>query len=158
MNNQHLTDLLGIPDVTVSKYYRNEQGHLILEVQQCWEIALCPHCGKLSTDLHDYGDWRLVRDCPAFGQPCYLRVRSRRFDCPTGGQPFTEILSWVAPNGRYTRRYEAYVFALCKHNTCEDVARLEELSPEAVEGIFTRQGQAQVNFSPSPPAQGYRVG
>jgi len=65
-----------------------------------------------------------VRDFPIAGKPCYLTFLSRRFKCEGCGKPFTESLSAIAPESRYTRRYEQYLFAACRGRSLQQVHRL----------------------------------
>lgn len=157
MANSDLTTLLDLPDAVVTGFERDEQGHWVFDVGHRWRVAMCPHCAKVSTKLHDYGEWRLIRDCPVFGQETYLRVRTRRFKCPIDGHPFTEVLGWAAPNSHYTHRYEAYVFALCKRNTLLEVSRLEGLSEEVVERIFNRLGKEKAVFPPTATSESHQL-
>jgi hypothetical protein len=52
-------------------------------------------------------------------------------------------LAWVDFGSSHTRRYETYVFELCRKNTPQYVCQLEDLGYDAVEGIFLRLGKKQ---------------
>jgi transposase len=114
-----------------------------LDITPTLKVALCPDCGHPSADLHDYDDPRLIRDLSLWGRHCFLRLRGRRFECEHCGHSFTERLEWVDFGSSHTRRYETYVFELCRKNTAQYVSQLEDLGYDAVEGIFLRLGKKQ---------------
>jgi len=140
MPEQNLTNLLNLPNLAVIGYEANEEA-VIIDVQPVLKIAICPECQKPSASLHDYDEPRLVRDLSLFGRKSHLRLRSRRFECETCHNAFTERLEWVAFGSSYTRRFEEYVFTLCSKNTVQDVSQILELGYEAVEGLFKRQAK-----------------
>ena len=52
---------------------------------------------------------------------------------------FTERLSFVDWERRYTQRYEEYIFEKVKATSIEQISREEELSWDKVQGIFKHQ-------------------
>jgi len=104
-------------------------------------VAVCPDCNKPSAALHDYDEPRLIRDLSLSARKSYLRLRGRRFECEHCQRAFTERLEWIAFGSSYTRRFEEYVFTLCRKNTIQDVSQLLELGYEAVDGLFKRQAK-----------------
>lgn len=141
MPEQNLTNLLNLPNLEVLGYKATDDESVILEVKPTLKVAMCPDCKKPSATLHDYDEPRLIRDLSLFGRKCYLRLRSRRFECETCGCSFTERLEWSAFDSSYTRRFEEYIFTLCRKNTIQDVSQLLELGYEAVDGLFKRQAK-----------------
>jgi transposase len=141
MPEQNLTNLLNLPNLEVLRYEATDNEAVILEVKPTLKVAVCPDCKKPSATLHDYDESRLIRDLSLFGRKCYLRLRSRRFECEACGCSFTERLEWIAFDSSYTRRFEEYVFTLCRKNTIQDVSQLLELGYEAVDGLFKRQAK-----------------
>lgn len=138
-----LEQLLGLAHLTITGSELPNATTVILDITPTLKVALCPECGHPSADLHDYDDPRLIRDLSLWGRHCFLRLRGRRFECATCGHPFTERLEWVDFGSSYTRRYESYVFELCRKNTPQYVSQLEDLGYDAVEGIFLRLGKKQ---------------
>jgi len=138
-----LEQLLGLPHLTITGYELPNATTVILEIRPTLKVALCPKCDHPSADLHDYDDPRLIRDLSLWGRHCFLRLRGRRFECERCGHPFTERLAWVDFGSSHTRRYETYVFELCRKNTPQYVCQLEDLGYDAVEGIFLRLGKKQ---------------
>jgi len=126
--SEALNHLLGFPDLQVERYHFDQDGTLYIEVRPVFPVAVCPDCKTISESLHDYDERRQVRDCSVWGAPCYLIWRPRRFDCARCGKPFTEFTSAAEPNRRFTRRYEQYIFRLCRGSDLSRVATLEGLS------------------------------
>jgi transposase len=141
MPEQDLTNLLNLPNLAVVRYEAIDDETVILEVKPTLQVTMCPDCKKPSATLHDYDEPRLIRDLSLFGRKSYLRLRSRRFECEHCGSAFTERLEWIAFDSSYTRRFEEYVFTLCRKNTIQDVSQLLELGYEAVDGLFKRQAK-----------------
>jgi transposase len=140
MPEQNLTTLLNLPNLEVIGCESAEDA-VVLEVKPTLKVAMCPECQRPSASLHDYDAPRLVRDLSMFGRKSYLRIRGRRFECETCQNAFTERLEWIAFDSSYTRRFEEYVFTLCRKNTVQDVSQMLELGYEAVEGLFKRQAK-----------------
>jgi transposase len=140
-----LEQLLGLAHLTITGHELPNAITVILDIMPTLKVALCPDCGHPSADLHDYDDPRLIRDLSLWGRHCFLRLRGRRFECETCGHPFTERLEWVDFGSSHTRRYESYVFELCRKNTPQYVSQLEGLGYDAVEGIFLRLGKKQLS-------------
>jgi transposase len=140
MPEQNLTNLLNLPNLEVIGCESTDEA-VVLEVKPTLKVAICPDCKKPSATLHDYDEPRLIHDLSLFGRKSYLRLRSRRFDCEHCECAFTERLEWIAFDSSYTRRFEEYVFTLCRKNTVQDVSQLLELGYEAVDGLFKRQAK-----------------
>ncbi len=143
MSEPMLEQLLGLPHLTITGYELPDTTTVILDIKPTPQVALCPACGRPSADLHDYDDPRLIRDLSLSGRHCFLRLRGRRFECAQCSRPFTERLAWIDFGSTYTRRYESYVFELCRKNTLQYVSQLEDLGYDAVEGIFLRLRKKQ---------------
>jgi transposase len=141
MPEQKLTDLLNLHNLEVIGYEAIDGETVILEVKPTLQVAICPDCKKPSAAVHDYDEPRLIRDLSLFGRKSYLRLRGRRFECQNCQSSFTERLEWVGFDSSYTRRFEEYVFTLCRKNTIQDVSQLLELGYEAVDGLFKRQAK-----------------
>jgi transposase len=55
-----------------------------------------------------------VRHLDVFGMRTIIHFDKRRFDCEVCGQPFSELLSWIAPKRRQTRAYEEQIYEQIK--------------------------------------------
>ena len=133
-----LTYLLDLPELTVTGLeYDAHVDLLLVFCQPRYDVAVCPTCDTLSTQLHDCKE-RWVRDLPWTGKRCTLVIPARRFQCARCRRPFTERLAAIAPLARYTRRYEHYLFEQCRGTTIQAVHRREGLGYKAVEGVYYR--------------------
>lgn len=138
-----LTELLGLKDFQVIGYEIYEPEHqLILLCEVVHQVAICPDCQQPSTAIHEYKP-QLVRDVSAFGLECCLDYVRRRFKCHQCKKPFTEQLATVSL-GRYTVRYEHYIFEQYRQATITEIAYQENLGYKAAQGIFYRQAEARV--------------
>lgn len=141
MPELQLTSLLNLPNLEVVKYEMSDAETAILEVNSTLEVAICPTCKMPSIKIHDYDDPRLVRDLSLSGRKSYLRYRSRRFECATCRQAFTERVAWMNFDSSYTKRFEEHVYQLCRKSTVQDVSAWLGLGYDAVEGIFQRRAK-----------------
>lgn len=147
---QALTELLGLNDFRVIGYEIYEPEHqLVLICEVAHQIAICPDCQQPSEAIHEYKP-QLVRDVSAFGLECYLDYVRRRFKCHTCQKPFTEQLATVSL-GRYTVRYEGYIFEQYRQAAISEIAYQEKLGYKAAQGLFYRQAEARVSqVKPQP--------
>ncbi len=138
-----LTELLGLQDFRVIGYEIYEPEHqLVLICEVVHQLSICPDCQQPSTAIHEYKP-QLVRDVSAFGLECYLDYVRRRFKCHHCQKPFTEQLATVSL-GRYTVRYEHYIFEQYRQASITEIAYQENLGYKAAQGIFYRQAEARV--------------
>jgi len=145
-----LTELMDLSDFRVVGYELYEPEHrLILLCEVVHQAAICPDCGRLSTAIHEYKP-QMIRDRSALGWECYLDYVRRRFKCHACRKPFTEQLGAVSL-GRYTVRYEHYLFEQYRQSSIAEMAYQEELGYKAAQGIFYRQAEARVGQAPQPP-------
>lgn len=86
----------------------------------------CPACGRRSRNV-ECSFTRRVRDLDAFDCKCYLQFPERKIHCKCGYRE-VEKLEFADPYSRCTKRFEEYVFRLCKYMTVLDVAELLGLS------------------------------
>lgn len=146
-----LTRLLDLPESVVTALeYDDRLDCLVVLCQPVHDAAVCPACGAVSAQPHQY-EPRAVRDLPVAGRICYLEFPGRRFKCARCRRPFTEVLEAVAPQARCTRRYAQYLFAQCRGSTIQDVARHERLGYKTVEGCYYRlaTGHAPAEAAPA---------
>jgi len=138
--DETLTELLGIATLVVRMYaIRREGDH---EVLHLWcahreEIALCTHCGALSTALHQE-EQRCIRHLDVWGKRTFLHFLARRFRCEQCGRTFAEELPFVDSHRRQSTVFEKHVHQSCLASTCKAVAVREALSHSTTREIFNR--------------------
>lgn len=133
----HLDILLNLPNVTIETCCHQE-NEVVLKLRFLTEQSGCPHCEKLSQELHQNRPI-LIRDLPVFGKTVYLKVPRRQFYCSFCQRYFTERLEFIDWGRHYTRRYEQQIYQRVKSASIEQVSREEGLSFERVQGIFDHE-------------------
>ena len=143
----YLHMILGIPQLTIERVDIQET-EIHLYVKTVSESEVCPNCHSTCHQVHQYNSVRVIRDLPLSGKPCYLHVSSRRFWCPHCNLPFAERLDFVESYRNFTKRYEAHIYELVRHNNISYVKELEGLSYEVVEGIFLKEAKERIPTEP----------
>jgi transposase len=138
--DETLTELLGIATLVVRMYAMRREGEH--EVLHLWcahreEIALCTHCGALSTSIHQE-EHRCVRHLDVWGKKTFLHFMARRFQCEQCGRTFAEELAFVDAHRRQSIAFEKQVYQSCLGSTCKAVADREGLSHATTRKIFNR--------------------
>lgn len=135
--NLHLDTLLKLPNITVESCVHQE-NEVYLNLRFLSETAACPHCEKLSSELHQNRSI-LIRTLSVFGQATYLKVPRRQFYCRDCQRRFTEVLAFGGAGRQYTQRYEEQIYQQVQLSSIEQVGRLERLTFDRVQGIFKHQ-------------------
>ena len=138
--DKSLTELLGIETLIVRMYALRKEGEE--DVLHLWcvhqeEIALCPHCNCVATEVHQE-EKRCIRHLDVWGRKTFLHFPSRRFKCEDCGKIFTEQLSFVGSYRRQSFAFEMHIYESCLSSSCKRVALREGLSHSTVKEIFNR--------------------
>ena len=136
--DETLTELLGIASLVVRMYAIRREGEH--EVLHLWcahreEIALCTHCGSLSSMVHQE-EHRCIRHLDVWGKRTFLHFMARRFRCEHCGRTFTEELPFVDSHRRQSLAFEKHVYQSCLGSTCKVIAAREGQSHSTVKQIF----------------------
>jgi len=136
--DETLTELLGIASLVVRMYAIRREGED--EVLHLWcahgeEIALCTHCGSVSSTVHQE-EHRCIRHLDVWGKRTFLHFMARRFKCEHCGRTFTEELPFADSHRRQSLALERQVYQSCLGSTCKVVAVREGLSHSTVKQIF----------------------
>jgi transposase len=147
--DETLTELLGIATLVVRMYAMRREGEH--EVLHLWcahreEIALCTHCGLLSTAVHQE-EHRCIRHLDVWGKKTFLHFMARRFQCDHCGRTFAEELPFADPHRRHSTAFEKHVRRSCLGSTCKAVAVREALSHATTRKIFNRWAAHQEQAS-----------
>ena len=147
LNEETMSKLLGVKGIRIKRYgiekrEKEEILHLYSEAEH--EIAICPRCGKISTEVHEEEE-RCVRHLEIWGKRTYIHFESRRFQCEGCQKPFTEELAWLEKRRRETIAYEEHIYKSCQGSSQAKVAQEERLHAETVKGIFQRWAKRAVN-------------
>ncbi len=137
-DNQLLTELLGLPQVRVTRYELLGRDRIQLSVESTVEAAVCPDCQLVSFTLHETSKPQLIRDLPIWQRRCWLHYAPRRFKCATCQDTFVERVLWREPDLDYTVRYEQALYQRARREPISQIAESEQLSEDIVQGIFAR--------------------
>ena len=96
-------------------------------------VLICLECGGVADGVHDVTE-RWVRDLPMFGAQTHLMVHRCRVRCPKCG-PKLEVLDWLCPYARVTKRVAESVARLCRILPIKHVAEFFDLGWDAVKAI-----------------------
>jgi transposase len=146
--NAQITIPLDIPDVQVRNVEQNERGEYTITIESTLEGTRCRQCGREITDLHGVDEAITLRHLPILGRPVYLRLRPKRYRCPSceEGPTTTQQLSWYSAKSPHTKAYEKYILLQLVHTTIEDVSMKEDLGAKAIEGIVERWISREVQW------------
>lgn len=144
---------LDIADVRVLQTELTKQGELILTVESTLTSTTCRRCGATLTQQHGVDQPRLLRHLSILGHPVYLRLRPKRFRCPScSGHPTTtQHLDWYDPNALHTKAYERHLMLLLANSTITDVVEKEDVSYDALLGILDRWIATSIDWDRIPP-------
>lgn len=137
-DNQLLTELLGLPQVRVTRYELLGRDRIQLSVESTVEVAVCPDCQLVSFTLHETSKPQLIRDLPIWQRRCWLHYAPRRFKCMSCQDTFVERVLWREPDLDYTVRYEQALYQRARREPISQIAESEQLSEDIVQGIFER--------------------
>ena len=62
---------------------QNERGEYTITIESTLEGTRCRQCGREITDLHGVDEAITLRHLPILGRPVYLRLRPKRYRCPS---------------------------------------------------------------------------
>ena len=130
-----LTNLLNIPEVKVIDFIEESSIGNIFIVENLNESATCPHCGKISHNLHQ-NHWYLIKDLPMNGQDVYLKIQRRQFKCKNCSKTFSEPLSYCEPNRHYTKRLASDIISQVKHSNIKSVAQRTGVTEAEIERML----------------------
>ena len=85
-------------------------------------LGVCPHCGKVSDQVHQTRTREPIRDLPLSQYAVELHVRILQFDCATCGQTFTPPLPFLAEGAHATERFLARAAELIRTSDVANAA------------------------------------
>ena len=157
--NRSLTETLQLQDLcVVGQEYHEDDNRLMLLCVPRWPVSICPDCGQVCSEIHDYPKQRTIHDSPIRGCQTVLVFDSRRFDCEHCQRSFTEPMRDVVPDCTYTYRL---MVELANPRRKQDVATLATtygLGDKLVESILLKAAQRKVEARSQTPVQVKQLG
>ena len=154
-----LTETLQLQDLcVVGQEYHPEQNRLFLICVPRWPVCVCPECGQVCSQVHDYPKQRAIHDAPIRGCQTILLFDSRRFDCEPCQSSFTEPIRDVVPDCTYTYRLMAELTDPRRKQDVATLAAIYGLGYKLVESILFKAAQAKVDARTELPLQVKQLG
>ena len=97
----------------------------------------CSHCGSKTKEVHS-NTHRKIRDLSMTDKEVWLDANYRKVYCPICGTVRVEKQDYTGPYMRMTKRYERYVFDLCKKLTITEVSEKTGLDWKTIKEIDKR--------------------
>ncbi len=152
--HKNLTEVIGLQNLDIVSYEFDEiNDRTMLICVPRWPVAVCPDCGHLSSDIHDYPNQRAIHDSPIGGRPAVLVFDSRRLECPHCGNIFTEVISDVVGSCSYTYRLMAEIADAERKQAISTLAATYQLGYKLVENIILKAGEAKIADREKEPVQ-----
>jgi transposase len=116
------------------------------------KVALCPHCGRPTDDVHRRLDSDPIRDLPHGPQAVELVLRSCQFRCEHCARFFTPACPHVAPGAHATERFLEQAARLIRFSDIASVADFLGVPERTLERWYYDHAQRQLDKAPSPGA------
>jgi transposase len=140
---------LNLPDVRVLSTQRTEHGHWLIHVESTREGTQCRRCGREIHDLHGVDAAVRLRHLPLFDVPVLLKLRPKRYRCPScvGNPTTTPRCAWYEPRSPNTKAYEQRAWRMLINSTVADAARKLGVAEETIEGLLDRGIERAVDWA-----------
>jgi transposase len=99
------TEVLKLPDFEVVHYQQDSPQLLRLTVKPRHEVGVCPHCGRLSDEVHQRRTRERIKDLSLGSRAVELSVRLPQLWCPSCERLFTPAWSAFAEGTHATERF-----------------------------------------------------
>ena len=131
-------ELLGLPNVKAVSYQLTSAERIEVCIESRLDVAVCPNCQQVSTQMHDTAEPQMLRDLAIWGCQCWLRYAARRFACATCHNTFVERVAWRVPGWADTLRYAQDIYARTQHEDMAQVAQDEGVSQDTCVPFLNR--------------------
>ena len=126
------------------------QRQVRLTVVPPWPVAVCPHCGEVSTQIHQTRDVAGVHDLPVADRAVTLTVRVSQFWCGRCGRAFTPKLPAVAEGTHATERFLARAAELIRFGDITQVAAFLRVPATSLERWYYAWVERQARTEAQP--------
>ncbi len=140
-------ELLGIPDIAITKTEINENGELIIHVKSTKKGAKCHKCGKGTNEFKEYGNPILLRHTNICSYDTYIYIRPKIYACTCNRNiTITQKLSWYRKNTTITKAFEDFILLELINSTISDISIKHNIGYDVIEGILKRRINTKVNW------------
>jgi transposase len=130
------TDVLKLPDFEVVSYQEDSAAQLCFTVKPKHEVGVCPHCGRLSDEVHQRRTRERIQDLPLGTRAVELKVRSPQLWCPTCERLFTPSWPALAEGTHATERFLAQAARLIRTGDISNAAAFFGVPEKTLEGWY----------------------
>ena len=127
-----------------------QQRQVRLTVVPQWPVAVCPHCGEVSTQIHQTREVAGVHDLPVADRAVTLTVRVSQFWCGRCGRAFTPKLPAVAEGTHATERFLARAAELIRFGDITQVAAFLRVPATSLERWYYAWVERQARAEAQP--------
>jgi len=135
-----LTKCLDLDDVKVASYGFVHEFGLVISIENKYQEAECPKCKK-KTNRVNRNDSQIIRDLPMMGKKVYLKINRRQMRCQKCGHKFTEELSYVKKNRKFTKRMIEKIIKEVINSDIRNTAITNEVSEQEVQTMLEEKGE-----------------
>lgn len=148
------TDVLKLPDFEVVSYQEDAPAaQICFTVRPKHDVGVCPHCGRLSDEVHQRRTRERLKDLPLGTRAVELKVRLPQLWCPTCERLFTPSWPALAEGTHATERFLGQAARLIRTSTIANAAAFFGLPEKTLEDWYydyLQRQQAQVAQSARP--------
>ena len=103
----YTSNLLGLQGILIDKFSENENS-ILIDISTSPKYPSCKYCRWDKTHILGYR-YQFVKDIPIHSKPVMLRLRKRRYICPSCGKSFFESYDFLPRYYHLTNRLSASV-------------------------------------------------
>lgn len=152
MQKYTIKQALNIPEYKVTFLDKKESEYHIKLDPYKRKKFICSYCGSNHKDKPHSTNMIVVRDLDILGNKVFLHVIKRNYNCPKDNRIHVELLDWVRPRSRVTRRLEHHISRLTAITTNTEAGWFIGLDDEVVYRIDKAylEEQAKTKLTPIP--------
>ena len=121
-----------------------------LTVVPPWPVAVCPHCGQVSTQIHQTRELEGIHDLPLADRAVRLVVRVPQFWCGPCARAFTPKLREVAEGAHATERFLARAAELIRFGDITQTAAFLRVPATSLERGYYAWVERQTQAAAQP--------
>ena len=157
--HRSLTEVLGLIDLEIVKYESDdEEKKITLVCVPRWEVSVCPDCGSVVIENHDYPSQRQIHDTPARGYQVKLVFDVHRLKCSHCQTVFTLPIRDVVPDCTYTYRLAEWVSNPERKQDVQTLAQTSGLGYKLVESMLLKAAEEKLACRADTPVQVKKLG
>ena len=146
MSEQKVTQQLLLPDLRYVKMESTHKGRII-HCEKVSDFEVCPKCATKSSSVYDHVSVT-VRDAPIRNKNVTLKIRKRRFKCPSCKSIFREPVGGIFKSHRTTARLKDHIrWAATKFMNLTEVEKHCQCSPWLVYNAYYSQVELELRKS-----------